>query len=373
MHYRCIAWVLFFFLVVGCQSQAQSTPAGLPPENKKVATAATESRVASDAAVITIEGLCNSSFLPGPQSTPMADTAKSDTASIPANQESAGKPSAQADAACKTVITHAQFESLVDALNPQMTPEVRARLAGRYPEMLVYGQRIREMGVEKDPTFEERIKFNYLQLLGKMLQQYLQEKANDVTDAEVAQYYKEQPEKFQRLELMRIFVLNHKVYPDPTPAPGSNSPPRPTQSQAVLDADEVAMRAEAEKIRKEALAGGSFEKLQARAYKFAQDPDDTPEVNLGKTTQDQIPAQYEKAIFELQVGQISDLLADPNGWHIFKVLSKETVPLSEAKPIVQRLRLRESTAALKASFKAELNEEYFGTPKKEQTKPAGWQ
>jgi hypothetical protein len=372
MRYRWLVWSLLFFLLLGRHPQAQDLPGGLPAEDKKTATLQPESQVPPDAAVITIEGLCDSRFLPGPNSAPTANAAKSDTASMAANPESTDKPSAKSDAACKTVITRGQFENLVAALNPHMVPEARVHLAEHYPEMLVYGQEIREMGVEKDPIFAERIKFNYLQLLGRILLQYLQEKANDVTDAEVETYYKEHPEKFRRLDLMRIYILNHKVYPDSAKPPGPDSPPRPARSKEVLAADEAAMRAEAEKIRKEALAGGDFGRLQARAYKFAQDPDDTPDIKLGKMTPDEIPAEYEKAIFDLSVGQISELIADANGWHIFKVLSKETVPLSEAKPIVQRLRMRDSTASLKALIKTQLNEDYFNTSDKVQTKPVGW-
>lgn len=373
MRYRSLVWSLFLFLAFGRQSQAQDLPGGPPPEDKTAAAPAPESQVAPDAAVITIAGLCDTSFLPEPKPAPMADTPKSDTANTSANKESVSTLNSKADAACKTVVTRAQFENLVNALNPHMEPEARAHFAGRYPEMLVYGQAIREMGVERNPIFEERIRFNYLQVLGKIMLQYLQDKANNVTDAEVEKYYQEHPEKFQRADLMRIFILNHKVYPDSSPfgSVGTNPTPRVTRPKEQLDADEAAMRAEAEKIRREALAGGNFAKLQARAYKLAQDPDDAPEVKLGKMTPDQIPAQYEKAVFSLSVGQLSDLIADPNGWHIFKVLSKETVPLSEAKPIVQRLLMRESMESIKRSIKAQLNDQYFVTPDKEQTKPIG--
>lgn len=372
MQYRRLAQSLVLFLALGVQSRAQLMPGGPPPDDKTAGTPVPESKIAPDAPVITIDGFCDDRFLPGSRPLDMADSAKSETADASAKKESVASASAEPGAACKTVITRARFEILVNALSPKMPPGARARLAERYPDMLLHAEKIRELGVENDPNAAERIKFSYLQILGKYLDQFLQQKANDVSDADVEKYYKEHPASFQRVELMRIFILNHKVYPDSTPLPpGASKSPRPTQSKEQLAADEAAMKAEAEKIRKEALAGGNFEKLQDRAYKFAQDPDDTPEVKLGKMTPDQVPAEYQKAIFDSPVGQISELEPASNGWHIFKVVSKDTVPLSEAKPIVQKLRMKESQEALKTSIKVQLNSEYFATGE-EQTQPAGW-
>jgi len=367
MQCRLLIWSLFLFLCLGCRAQAQDPQGGSPQDNKTATTSATAAKVAPDAAVITAEGLCDTSYLPGAKPAPMEDT--SNTGNTP-NKETTLASSIAADATCKTVVTRAQFETLVHALNPQLPPDGQQRLAERYPDLLLHAQKIHELGVDRDPVFVERIKYTYLQVLGRMLTQYLQEKANDVSDAEVEQYYKEHPEMFQRVDLLRIFILNHKVYPDEGRPAGSSEPPaHPTPAERATD--EVAMKAEAEKIRKEAIAGESFERLQTRAYKVAQDPDDTPNAKLGKLTSDQIPEEYEKAITELPVGKVSELVPAFNGWNIFKVLSRETVPLSEAKPIVQKLRVRESTDMLKTAIKVHLNPEYFNIPANEQ-KPAGW-
>jgi hypothetical protein len=366
MRCQLLSWGLFLFLCLGCLAQAQESQGGSPPGDKTTTTSASEAKVAPDAGVITIEGLCDTSYLPGTKAA-MMEAPKSDTATP--NKETSLSSSTAADATCKTVVTRAQFEILVNALNPQMPPDGKHNLAERYPEMLLHGEKIHELGVDQDPVFTERIKFAYLQVLGRILNQYLQEKANDVSDAEVEKYYKEHPESFQRVDLMRIFILNHKVYSQVGQPAGSLAhPEHPTPAESAADA--IAMKAEAEKIHKEAVAGVSFEKLQDRAYKVAQDPDDTPPVKLGQLTADQIPAEFEKAVFDLPVGKISDLVPASNGWHIFKVLSKDTVPLSEAKPIVQKLRMRESMDALKTAIKVQLNPEYF-TAKDEQ-KPIGW-
>jgi len=368
MRYQWLILILFLSVCAAETLQAQDSP-GAPSPGEAAQATAHASKVAPDAAVITIEGLCSSSFLPGAEADLTGEALKSDKA----HSGSTASPGGAPDAGCKTLITREQFEILVNALSPKMPPEARARLAERYPEMLLQAEKVRDLGLASDRNSAERIKFSYLQVLGKVLNQHLQEQANSVTDAEVEQYYKEHPASFQRVDLMRVFILNHKVYPDPSndAAAGVKPAPAPEISKEQAAADEAAMRAEAERIRKEAVAGGSFEKLQARAYKFAQDPDDTPDYHMGKMTPDQVPAEYQKAIFDLPIGKVSELEPAENGWHIFKVVSKETVPLSEAKPIVQRLRMRDATEALKASIKVQLSDDYFGSAK-DQTKPAGW-
>ena len=61
---------------------------------------------------------------------------------------------------------------------------------------------------------------------------------------------------------------------------------------------------------------------------------------------------------------MSDVIADPSGYYIYKAVSKQLVPLSQAskeirKSIVSQ-RVQDSTAALNKSIKSELNEMYFG-------------
>jgi hypothetical protein len=359
---RWLVWSLLFF-ALGLAAPAQDLPG--PQDQKPAPPPVPESKVPQDAAVITISGLCDTRYLPGTKAPYAQDDSKSDLPSVPTDATLASVIAA--DASCKTAITRAQFEILISGLAPNMPPDARRRVAERYPDMLFQAQLLHQLGIDKDPAYVERLKFNYMEMLGRTLVQYLQKKSGDLTDAEIETYYKEHPDNFRRVNMLRLYILNHRVYSD-VGLPAGKRNPHPTPAEAVVDAD--AMKAEAERLHKEAVAGVSFERLEAAAYKAAHDTDDTPDVKLENLTVDRVPAQYESAVFDLPVGKVSDLVADNNGWNVFKVLSKDTVPLSEAKPIIQKLRMREMTAMLKDGVKADLNDDYF-TPPTNKEKP-GW-
>ena len=133
------------------------------------------------------------------------------------------------------------------------------------------------------------------------------------------------------------------------------------------------MKAEAQLIRKKALAGASFARLEKEVYSFAgENPDEAPDVALGDSTRSTVERQYQDAVFRLKPGQISDLVPAPLGWHIFKVVSKSEVPKSDAKNILLSVRAREAIDAAKAELKTDFNDAYFNVPGgMEPAKPVG--
>jgi parvulin-like peptidyl-prolyl isomerase len=118
------------------------------------------------------------------------------------------------------------------------------------------------------------------------------------------------------------------------------------------------MRAEAEKIRKEAIAGEDFNKLEIEACTAAGDPDVAPDPVVGKVTRD-TARQFQQLIFdELQPGQISELVTYQDSWLLFKVVSKQIMPLDEAKKFTVPL-MQEASDTLRTSVEPEFNETYF--------------
>src|SRR3954462_3480838 len=109
--------------------------------------AAAAAAVPADAPVITIKGVC------------------SDKSSDAAN--------------CQTVMTRAQFEKLADAIQPNMPPQVKRQLANAYPRLLVMAQEAEKRGLDKQPRFEETLKFARLQILSQELNRSLQAQAAD--------------------------------------------------------------------------------------------------------------------------------------------------------------------------------------------------
>src|ERR1700674_94846 len=88
------------------------------------------------------------------------------------------------------------------------------------------------------------------------------------------------------------------------------------------DAEVEEIRKKAEDLLKQAKRGGTFEDL---AKKNSEDPGTKGKGgDLGWIVQGQTVAEFEKAAFSLPKGSISDLVKTQYGFHIIKVLDKET-------------------------------------------------
>lgn len=357
MQRRWLVLALFLLLGLGRQSPAQQAPANNPGAGDVVTPPASE--VALDAAVITIDGLCRKDS--GSDARPVAPS-QTDGAGqsniVPGSPDPSvfGLPTATTgtDDNCRTVITRAQFEKLINALSPQMSHDLKMQVATFYPQMLLSAQRIKELGLEKDPSFETKLGFGYVQVLHKAFTQYVQDKARDISDADVEKYYKEHPEAFEQVDLLRILV--------PTPKGRTSKPTSAVRSTKGSTADASTMKLEAQRIRRQAVAGGNFETLQDQAFKAAGDSSAPPNAEPGKLTRAEIPAAFHKAIFELRPGQVSEPLPGPEGLFIFKVRAKSVIPLSDAKGVIQKIRTKEAMDGLKNSIHPQLNDAYFKSP-----------
>jgi hypothetical protein len=257
----------------------------------------------------------------------------------PGRQESAGSPAPSTAPGCKTIVTKAQFEKLVDALNSQMSASARRRIAESYPGLLLFADKARELGLDQDPRFAE-------------MNRYFEQQASHISDADVEQYYKENAIRFEHAELLRIFIPKHPQL-SRTTASGE-------ESSTTIDSP---MQRVAEKIHARAAAGEDFQQLQKEAFEAVGIASESPNVSMGKMAATRLPLNHQK-VFELEPGGVSDVIADPSGYYIYKAVSKQLVPLSQAskeirKSIVSQ-RVQDSTAALNKSIKSELNEMYFG-------------
>lgn len=352
-HYRWLSLLLLTPLALGqgAPAASQAKPgtnmaAAASQEQRQEPQAAPAAKVPASqvpptAAIITVQGLC--------PSTEASATRK--TAAAHAAAKSANSPN------CKTVITRAQFEKLANALNPDMPANTKRQLAEVYPRLLLFAQKARELGLNKDPQFQEMLQFTTMQLLAQSLTRDLQKRTGNIPEAEITKYYQDNPEKFQEIELLRIFIPKAKQN---IPEAGAAAPPK-----AETAADQAAMKTVAEKIHAEAVSGTDFQKLQQEAFDAAAIKSQSPSVNLGKITREGLPTNHQQ-VFDLQAGQVSPLLDDPGGFYIYKVVSKQLVPLDQARGeihnFLQQQAFRKQMDAMIGSVKPELNEAYFAGP-----------
>lgn len=102
------------------------------------------------------------------------------------------------------------------------------------------------------------------------------------------------------------------------------------------DAEVEEIRQKAEDVLKQAKKGAKFEDL---AKKYSEDPGTKDKGgDLGWITQGQTVPEFEKTAFSLDKGKISDLVKTQYGFHIIKVLDKETAhtkPFEEVKDSIK--------------------------------------
>jgi hypothetical protein len=355
MHYCAVTVALFTSLALAQTSPTPRSDVPLdPPEHHRhdddELPPATAASVPPDSPVITIEGMCDyasgttrSSGQGGGQETSVAAVAK---------KESGDSSAASTTSACKTIVTKAQFENLVKALNPQMPATVRRQLAESYPHMLLFANKARELGLDQDARFAESMRFASMQLLTQRLNRYFEEQASSISDLDVEKYYKANAIKFERAELLRIVVPKQARQGQKTVS-GEHSNP----------AIDSPMPAVAEKIHTRAAAGEDFQQLQKEAFEAAGMSSGSPKVSTGRIAPAGLPLNHQK-VFEMEPGQVSDVIAEPSGYYIYKVVSKQMVPLAQASKKIRTWisseRVQDATASLNKSIKTELDQMYFG-------------
>jgi hypothetical protein len=301
-----------------------------PPAAALDAKAAEPAKIAPDAAVITIQGLCDN---------PPADKSKA--------------------ADCKTVVTRAEFEKLVDALGPTMAPTARRQLATRYANALVMVHEAHKMGLDQSPRFEELMRVMRVQVMNQELGRVLQEKAAQVPDKDVEDYYHKNDAAYQEADLQRLYIPRSKQV-EPPKEKLSDEETKKRQQEA-----EEAMKKEAETLHARAAAGEDFAKLQDEAYASAGIKAKPPSTSMGKVRRTSLPPD-QASVTDLKPGEISQLISNPSAYFVYKVGEKDTLPMDKVREEIvgtlRQQRLQDSMQAVQQSATPTFDENYFAVP-----------
>jgi hypothetical protein len=239
-----------------------------------------------------------------------------------------------------------------------------------YPRLLAMSQAAEKEGLDKAPRFKETMKFARMQILTNELQRKVQDEASKVPDQDVADYYQKNPEVYQEFNLDRIFVPRLKQV-EADEKEGDKEEKLTEEQQKAKEEQEKAKEAQSEQemtkladsLRTRAAAGEDFMKLQKDAFEAAGMKMDAPTVNLPKVRRTGLPPAH-VAAFDLKPGETSQVISDPGGHYIYKVNSKEQVPLEQVKneihSTLQSQRTRDAMDKFQNSFQVETNEIYFG-------------
>jgi hypothetical protein len=355
------SWLLCVLLgtLVWGQAQPGVTPAqptSAPSAASKAPTPAAD--VQEDAVVLTIKGVCPAA----PKTTAASKTGASKAAAAPAK-----KP-----ADCKTEITRAQFEKMASGLAPNVTPQLKRQLEQALPRFIAMSEAAKAKGLDKSPRFIETMKIAKMQILTTELQRTVQEDADKIPPEKIAAYYKSNPEAYEQFSLDRLFIPRYKQA-EPEEKDEAKEPEKPTEEQqkakeaadqAKRDKGEQDLNKLADSLRERAAAGEDFVKLQKEAFEAAGTKVESPTVNLPKVRRTGLPPAH-AAVFDLKVSEISAVISDNGGHYVYKVVSKEVLPLDdqvkgEIHNKLKSERMKETMDKYTNSFQAVPNEAYFG-------------
>ncbi len=294
------------------------------------ASASETSSIAPDAAVITIDGLCEK---PGGSSATPAD--------------------------CKTVITRAEFEKVVNAARPNLPAARRKDFANSYVWALYLAEKAHEFGLDQGPDFDEKMRVARLQVLAQMGGERAHQDLTKVTDGEIENYYHDHIADYKTISFDRLRIPKQKQVD-----PAAQKAAAPADLQKKRAADEAEMKAEADKLRGRAAAGEDFAKLQQEAYDAAG----LTQIKGGDTRMNQVkkagfPAA-DQSIFELKVGEVSQVFNDPAEFVVYKIQAVEDLPVASVHDEISRKLAaeREKNAVDSVQKSTKLDDAYFATP-----------
>jgi hypothetical protein len=174
--------------------------------------------------------------------------------------------------ACSTFVTRAQFEKLIDALQPDMPPSLELKVADAYARNLRMAAAAKQRGLDQTPEFQEELRYARMQLLAQDLTRLLQAQSNQISAAELAAYYRKNRSSFDQATVARIFI-----------------PPSARMS-------EEAMAQLAAALRERAVKGEDPDALQREAYAAAGSPKPKVDTKLENVRRITLPPRHESVL-----------------------------------------------------------------------------
>jgi len=314
-------------------SSWQSAPASSTAFAKTLnPDSAMTSDTALDSPIITINGLCDTS-----------SAEKGDLAN------------------CNTVITRAEFERLIEAVQPGMPARALREFALRYAGALVMTRKAEQMGLDKGANYEEQMRLARIQILSQELKKVIQDRVSQISDNDIEHYYRNNTARFEKAVMDRIYIPKTQQ-----PPAAVERKPNDRDMQRRSHDSELTMKQVADKIRARAVAGEEFAKLQADAYQVAGMKIAARETSIAIRRTSLPPNQ--DSVMDLKPGEVSSVLEDPNGYVIYRVKTKDRLSMDQAREEIRATLLSQRTQDelhdIEESATPALDETYFSRRRK---------
>jgi len=250
---------------------------------------------------------------------------------------------------CKDVVTRAEVDSLIDLLEPNASPAARRQFAITYARLVAASMAATRKHLEKDPLLAKQLlaqqKLVAMQTLANAFYRELEGDAKNVPVSEVEKFYSGHQRDFERGEVRRLLV--------PKQVPAASAQP--------LDVSKL--KATAEELRARAASGEDFDNLQQAANEELGIKTSTATTKLSMARRTSLP-MGEDVVFDLDPGQVTQVLDSPGAFVVLKLESKKILSLEDAKPeilpFLQRERAKQVLGNATGSAKVEFNLQYFG-------------
>lgn len=352
----------------GASAPPSPAPMQAPAAGEAARTPPPAPEVPMSAVVLTIKGVC-----------PATATAKTAAGAKTATGKAAA---AHKSADCKTEITRAQFEKIANGVSTNVTPQLKRQLETALPKFMAMSEAAKKKGMENTEYYKENLKIAKMQILTNELTHQVQQDADKVPEEKIKEYYTQNPEAYEQFSLDRLFIPKHKTVTadekkedaDEEKKDASLTPEQQEEKQKAKESEDKAKQEQsdaelaklADTLRARAAAGEDFTALQKEAFEASGSKVDNPKVNLPKVRRTGLPPAH-AAVFELKVGEVSQVISDNGGHYVYKVVSKELLPLDEqiSGEIHNKLKNEQLKAMMGAytdSYQAVPNEAYFGPP-----------
>lgn len=249
-------------------------------------------------------------------------------------------------------IRKSEFEAALKTLPPEYQSFAQGpgkkQFADDYLRMRLLASEGMKAGLQNDPEIVDQ-----LSLMRENLVATAQLKKIDssitVTDAEIQKAYTDGAKDYEQVKARHILI-----------APKGSAAAQTGKKE--LTDDEA--KAKAEDLRKQIIAGASFEEL---AKKESDDAGSGARGgDLGSFGHGQMVPEFEVAAFSAKIGEIPPVVKTQFGYHIIKVEAHESAPLAQVRPTIEKnlkqSKLHAALDTIKDSSHPIYDEKYFAPP-----------
>jgi peptidyl-prolyl cis-trans isomerase C len=250
-----------------------------------------------------------------------------------------------------TTITAEQYNKLVDSLPAQYQSFARGAGKRQFAENLVQltllAAQAEKAKLDQNPDIQQQLAFNRRDILARAMFDDMQKNVK-VDDAAVLAYYEAHKNEYESVKAKHILIRVKGA-----PMPGAEGKPELTEEQAL---------AKAQEIRKKLVAGADF------AAVAKTDSDDTGSAaqggDLGEFRHGMMVPPFEQSAFALKIGEISEPVKSPFGYHIIVVQEHKAKTLAEVRPDIEKVlrpeMARKAVEDMRAKSAVKIDDSFFG-------------